>query len=269
MPWSIWLLVVLPFADSASLAGVVTQRGVGTPVPSALVAVVGGRARTQTDGSGRFRLTGLASGTHVVRIQRVGFAPLEFEIDLAPGEAVMLRPGELLLDAAAVTMDSVVVTATGERFIPSLVAQGFYDRRKMSPGAFLSRAEFTKWHSASFTDALRRMPGVSIVANPNYHRAARPPRLGAMGIIPGRTKMGMDTRRNLIKVRGCETIGVWLDGVSMGTSEEIDVDALISLTEIEAIEVFRGPSEMPARFAASRAVCGAMVIWTRVGGAAR
>lgn len=277
MAWSSWLLVALPVAaggaaaqrDAASLTGIVTQRGLGTPIPSAYVYVVGGSASTMTDQSGRFRLNGLAAGTHVVRIQRVGYAPLEFEIDLADGETVDLRPGELLLDAAAITMDSVVVTASGEPLILALAMQGFYERRNMNSGSFLSRAEFTKWHPMSFTDALRRIPGVSITLNPNYHKPARPPRLGLFGTVPGRTKMIVDTRKTLITTRGCETIVIWVDGMVLGTTAEIDIDELVGMNTVEAIEVFRGPSELPARFAATRAACAALVIWTRAAREAR
>lgn len=269
MLWCLWLCVALPQSDSASLAGVVLQRGTRAPVPMATVSVVGGGARTQTDAAGRFVLTNLAAGTQVIHIRRVGFAPLEFEIDLAAGEAVTLRPGELMLDAAAVTVDSVVITGRGERLEPALMMQGFYERRRVHPGVFLSRAEFTTWHPMIFSDVLRRTPGVSIVANPNYHRQARAPRRGVFGGAQGNTKMGVDTRKNLIKMRGCETIAVWLDGVLLGTAEEIDVDASVGVSEIEGVEVFRGPSEIPARFTGANAACGALVLWTRGGGASR
>lgn len=66
-------------------------------------------------------------------------------------------------------------------------------------------------------------------------------------------------------MRGCEDIGVWLDGVLIGGTQEIDVDGLVGLGQIEAIEAFRGPSEIPARFTNSRYACGALVLWTREG----
>lgn len=119
-------------SDSSSIMGQVTSRISGTPVPLAVVEVMGGRAQALTDSGGRFRLAGLAAGTHVIRIRRVGFVPLEVEVDVARGEAMSI-PGFLLrLDALAVRVDSVVVTAEGERFVPSLVGQGFYERRRIS-----------------------------------------------------------------------------------------------------------------------------------------
>lgn len=130
----------------------------------------------------------------------------------------------------------------------------------------MDRTKFTKWNARTVSDALRRLPGVTISLNPNYNRPAQGSRLGALGGVRGRTKMGIDTRKYVIAMRKCQEIGVWLDGVLIGSTQEIDVDGMVSLGEIEAIEAFRGPSEIPARFSNSRFACGALVLWTREGG---
>jgi hypothetical protein len=271
---SVWLLVLsctavnvaAQRAEFASVAGVVRQRGAGTPIPAALVREMSGAGQTQTDDDGRFQLSGLTAGTHVIRIQRVGYAPLEFEIDLGVGEAVELRSGELLLDAFAVTIDSVVITASGERLLPALVGEGFYERRRLTSGSFMNREQVERRHSQRFTDVLRTIPGVSIVPNSNYMRPARPPRRGAFAAIAGRSKMTIDTRRQLVRMRGCETIALWLDGLYVGSTDEIDIDAFLGVGDIEGIEAYRGASEMPARFMTAGIACGAIVVWTRPGG---
>lgn len=251
--------------DSSSVTGRVTSRVSGAPVPLALVKVVEGRAQTLTDSSGRFRLTGLGASTHVIRVQRVGYLPLELEVDLAPGETVVIPAGFLQLDALAVRIDSIVVTAQGTRLAPSLVGQGFYERRRMGAGVFVDRAAIAAGTAATVSDALRGAAGITISVNPNYHRAARAPRRGVFGTVEGSSKMGVDTRKYLITMRGCAEIGVWLDGVLIGGTQEIDVDGLVGLVQVEAVEAFRGPSEIPARFANSLYPCGALVLWTRAG----
>ena len=248
--------------ELASLSGVVRQRGAGIPIARALVREMGGVALTLTDDAGRFHLSDLAAGTHAFRIQRVGYVPLEFEIDLSAGEAVELQPGELLLNAIAVTIDSVVVVASGERLIPALVDVGFYDRRKLTPGSFMVHDQVVKRHAQYFTDVLRTIPGVSIVPNSNYMRPARPPRRGAAAGVAGRSKMVIDTRKQLVKMRGCETVALWLDGLYVGSADEIDIDGFLNVRDIEAIEAYRGAAEMPARFMTAAIACGAVVVWT-------
>ncbi|RMH14199.1 MAG: hypothetical protein D6701_11515, partial [Gemmatimonadetes bacterium] len=57
-----------------------------------------------------------------------------------------------------------------------------------------------------------------------------------------------------------------VNGVKRSTVslERGDLD-LIRPEDIEAIEVYRGASEVPAEFGGSDAGCGAIVIWTRRG----
>ncbi|MEX1183198.1 MAG: hypothetical protein WEF86_08165 [Gemmatimonadota bacterium] len=58
------------------------------------------------------------------------------------------------------------------------------------------------------------------------------------------------------------------DGAQLPTAETtpllgMSIDDLVRPLDLEAIEVYRGPSEMPAEFA--RGTCGAIVLWTRNG----
>jgi hypothetical protein len=234
---------------AGSVRGTVTARGSGAPVSGVLLDVLGRRASAVTDSAGRFRLTGLPGGSHAVRLRRVGFASLEFEIDLAPGEHAEVPAGFLRLQPLAVTLDTVVVTADGNRIAPSLARQGFYERRRIAPGAFAERRELDRWQPPSVTEALRRLPGVTIVHNPNYHRRA--------------LRGGIDTRRSLVRLRNCTPVSVWLDGLHLGSTDDVDLDAVLSVHEIEAVEVYRGPSETPVRFTALSSQCGAVVLWSR------
>jgi hypothetical protein len=57
---------------------------------------------------------------------------------------------------------------------------------------------------------------------------------------------------------------VYVDGVQMQFNESTSIDLLVPLDWVEAIEVYRRASEVPAEFL-SRANCGVVAIWTRHG----
>ena len=57
---------------------------------------------------------------------------------------------------------------------------------------------------------------------------------------------------------------VYLDGLLLKSSGGVSWDQMVPLDWIEAIEVYRRGSEMPAEFLGSGA-CGVVGIWTRHG----
>jgi hypothetical protein len=44
-----------------------------------------------------------------------------------------------------------------------------------------------------------------------------------------------------------------------------DVDEMVEPQDINGIEIYRGPSEVPGRWMANRSSCGLIVIWTKRG----
>ena len=61
---------------------------------------------------------------------------------------------------------------------------------------------------------------------------------------------------------GCP-VAIWLDGRRAESSEVVGMPVV----DLLGVEVYRGPSEVPASFASGRrgSTCGALVIWTRDG----
>src|SRR4029077_12153742 len=86
--WSLALLV-LPFTLIAQTAGTITGRvsaANGTPVAGAFMLVdAGSRPLAQTDAEGRFRIGGVAPGSHIIVVRASGFAPSTKTIDVGPG----------------------------------------------------------------------------------------------------------------------------------------------------------------------------------------
>jgi hypothetical protein len=60
---------------------------------------------------------------------------------------------------------------------------------------------------------------------------------------------------------GSCTPPVFLDGIPV--MSDGDLDALVLLRDVEAVEVYRGSAELPLQYGGSNGACGAIVIWTK------
>ena len=82
-----------------------------------------------------------------------------------------------------------------------------------------------------------------------------------------RTNAGALTS-SVMGVSACH-VGWFIDGHRMDLPGRLDpiTDGLgsMSLDQIEAVEIFRGLSEMPSEFAEPDLRCGAVAIWTKRG----
>ncbi len=107
-------------SQSASVEGRVLDSGLasavrGTPVEGAVVTLLQGedsRATGLSGEDGRFRIAGVAPGRYTLRVERLGFAVFEEEIDLVAG-ATLTR--DLELDASAITLEGMDVEAARTR----------------------------------------------------------------------------------------------------------------------------------------------------------
>ena len=158
-----------------------------------------------------------------------------------PPDATALRPTATALEA---------ITVEGAAPVPRYLRR-FEERRATGFGHFVTREEFEQWNPTETTDVLRRTPGLTVVPNGNYGRG-RPP----------------DTRRFVIRSGRAATRGecpllLFLDGMRIGNTVSNDIDMFISIEQIVAIEVYRGPAEIPAEFNTTGSACGVIVFWTR------
>jgi TonB-linked SusC/RagA family outer membrane protein len=94
---------------SSGIQGIVRSES-GAPVEGVNVVVTGARLGAQTRQDGRYVITGVLPGTHVVRATRLGFAPREQQV-VVPAGGMALANFELR--AAAVALDQVVVVGYG------------------------------------------------------------------------------------------------------------------------------------------------------------
>jgi len=109
-------------AQTGTIQGQVVSQD-GAPLAGAQVSVVGTGRGVATDVRGTFRITGIAPGSHMLQVRRLGFEPVETSIELAAGQTVsrtiQLTQGAIALEAVAVTVGSRVRhTAADELAVP-------------------------------------------------------------------------------------------------------------------------------------------------------
>jgi hypothetical protein len=229
---SIALPAAAAWAQTATVSGSVRDTA-SNPVPFA--QVFAGSVATIADTAGRFTIAGLPLGRTTLAARRMGFTPTERRIELS-----------------ASGIDTVLIVLTAlPRELAAIQSQGrltgrlaeFERHRVNGMGMYLDRAELTKRRTSFLSDVLRRLPGTRIVTD----------RMGRTHVRMGRTQGGRDCPPDF-----------WIDGVR---APMLGVDD-IPLQDIEALEVYRGPSGLPPEFnnRMGNPSCGAIVIWTRVPG---
>jgi hypothetical protein len=110
---------------------------------------------------------------------------------------------------------------------------------------FVDRVELEQWNVRAISEALRHIRGMRV--QPSRELG------GTSGIFTATmTRAPSD----------CSPIA-FLDGAYLGKVHGFDLDATISAASVEAIEVYRGPTEVAPRFDVLGAQCGVFAFWTR------
>lgn len=232
-------------APGAIIVFGVVRNAEGVAIPGAEVWMEGTDLRVASNDSGEFRLSGAASGHGKLMVRRIGFRPDSKRLTLAPGDTKQVK---FVLEGMADELDAVVVMARDG----SNGRMGeFWARRMTGLGVFMTRAEIDRRHPPQTSDLFRTVMGVRVVPSNST---------GGTRLVTGRAgSVGTGNARSAAS-SACP-MQYYVDGMFMapGTFTVDDVPP----ADLEAIEIFRGPSEIPARFRQRETACGLVVIWTR------
>ena len=228
-----WLLAVLvglamvpagAHAQQGTITGLVVDRSTMQPLADVQVVVVGTTRGALTGPDGRYRLAGIEPGIHTVRATRIGFDGQSRQVTVGAAAPVVAN---FELATAAISLDAIVVTATGEqkkRELANAVANVNADQ-------IVDRAPIT--NVAELLNG--RASGVAVLQS------------------SGTTGTG-----SRIRIRGSNSISlsnepvIFVDGIrissgaqdfslGLGGQEPSALDNL-NPEEIESIEVIKGPS---------------------------
>jgi hypothetical protein len=237
------LLAVTSAAPTAAFAQaaphlVVEVRTLGsaTPIPGAQVQVRESRASGATNEQGVLHLSMPRPGTYTVAVEAAGFLPQQRRIRWTGGGIDLL---DFALEMRPVELPAVEARAS--RGAARLANTGFHQRRSQRVGRFVTRTEIDARRPARLSEMLRSMPGVQI------NRTSFSDSHASMG-------------RSALASRRCP-IQYFVDGVLTMPGFNIDD---VPPASVEAVEVYHGAAQIPAEFNRQNALCGVIVIWTRV-----
>lgn len=224
-------------ARGGTLAGTVVAKDGTTPIIAAEVQIPDLSMAVRTDGQGAYVLEHIAPGEYEVQVRRLGYAPLATRVRFS---ANRLQNRTMVMEPVVV-LDSVVTTdAATDRFMAA-----FEDHRRIGVGHFITRDSLARFDDRTMADVLSQISSVDVVA---LHRGssayAATHRRGGTCL----TQVYLD--KSLV-YRGGNT-----------SQPRFDVNSVLP-SQVEAIEFYAGPGEIPAEYATLNSTCGVLVIWTR------
>jgi hypothetical protein len=243
-------LIALPsMTDAQTIRGRVTDSATGGAVVAASIKLLAPdsnvAATASSDSTGQFLLRASRSGRYVLLFERIGYAPqMSQAIELSGSGLYALS---MALNPSAVPVVPVVVKV--EARVPALERNGFYNRKKTGQGHFIERPLIEAREGRLTSELFNGITGVKLIHKPGggYHV-----------ILRG----GMATRGS--RNPHCPP-RVFVDGAPVQAfGESFDLD-LIQRSEIEAIEVYRSPAQLPSQYGGAESRCGVILLWRRVG----
>jgi hypothetical protein len=184
---------------------------------------------TRTDAAGHFVLTALPAGPAQMNVRRLGFHPFNGTITLGADSPDSAR---LVLYVASAELAAIEVRE--ESLGDSLAPKEFSNRKRTNQfGRFLDRSDIESRHVTFASELFRGMPGVSLTKSARF---------------------GM-----LLRIRGCRPT-LWVDGIR---AQGAEVDELVSVNDIGAVEVYNSLAGMPPQYVDRTNPCGGVLFWTR------
>jgi hypothetical protein len=238
---------VVPAGGAAAQAidGRVVAHATGAPIRGADLILLDtldrAVAAAVSDADGGFRIEAPGPGTWRLAAQLIGYRTvLSDPLDVDTGDEVTV---DVRLTVKAIEIDEpIVVTSRGSYLDPN--AREFHARRvrgeKTGIGEFLHGEALDVASATVPSDLLRRVHGV---------------RVGA-----GRNQQG-----RIIQMGGGCVPAIFVNGSQINQfRRNQSVDDVVSVHDIEGIEVYRGIKQPGGRFY-DREGCGVVLVWTRAG----
>jgi hypothetical protein len=211
-----------------------------------------------TTGSGGYQILGIAAGTYVLTVRKIGFDPINVRITLRANQVI---DADVELETARVQqLEGVTVRADSTLHGPMVQIAG--RMRSSAGGVFLLRAELDSARGRPVSDLLRkRARGAHMVNYASKGAILLATARGANSIL----KMPQAEPGNPSSPMGC-FCQVYLDGVRIysptGQSPAPDLQQYDAGT-LEAVEYYPGPATTPLEYGGDGAACGTLLLWTR------
>lgn len=237
-------------AGAQIIRGRLLEDGSDRPITAAQITLFkqeGGLVRAVlTDPAGRFFMLVPQPGDYFLRGESLGYrTSITPPLKLIAGDTLDV---EFRLAVNAVLLAPLTVTATARMWEDRYVAAAlgpYYERQRRygeaGLGRFLTRENWQAFDAMPVTAYLSSLPGIRLL------------------------RQGQSTTVAMTGLHaGCQP-QFYLNGGRFNLGEDA-LDTMIKLADLEAIEVYRGASELPGEFAGADSQCGVIVFWTRRAG---
>lgn len=225
-----------------SIWGLVRDQQRGHVLPGVGVRVADTDLRVESNARGIFQMPDVPWGLQSLIFEHPSYGRQEQSIRVIGGRSLRL---EVHLTPAPIEMPPILVTVRPRRWFGDM--QGLQARIDRGVGIILTRERIDEQQPRNLADLLRALPGVTVRQSG--------------GALSGTISVQMRGAQSMTG-RPCAP-AVWVDGQKWRDPSQAYSGLLGS--ELEVVEVYRGPSEVPGEFLDSSASCGALVVWTRRG----
>jgi hypothetical protein len=236
-------------AYRARLLGLFDQ-ATGEPIEGADVFDVSSGWSAKTTATGTVSLVFLPEGGGLVRIRKVGYAPVFTKIAISPRDTAPLT---LLLERVA-ELPAVVTRDSAHRFIAGPL-NAFEERARLKlTGYFITDTLLRKSENRTLGNLIRSQLPNALLKDGAF---------GSTYLMSGRTCVGGAYPE------------VFLDGVPMntdgvsGSKNAIHIPPQpfnlneIQVSALQGVEWYPSGGSVPAEFTSERTGCGALMLWTR------
>jgi hypothetical protein len=222
--------------STAVLTGNVAADSGGGPLPTTQIAITDLGRATTTNARGAFRFDSIPPGTHRLYVRRIGYAELEFSVDLHSGDTL----NRDIVMTRITILDSMSIT--GKPLARDAAMRVFEENRRLGLGKFLTAADLDKANGRSLPQMMNLFPFLTIARNGSGQYKASVPARGVKSINGG----------------SC-AVKVFVDGV---LDRDYDLNAFPPYV-IAGVEYYRGPAQIPPEYAGLGSVCAVIAIHTR------
>ena len=147
------------------LAGRVIESRGGAPVAGATVGIYGGSDTTTTSDSGRFGLSHVSPGPHMLWIRRLGFETTRAPVTAAQGRAEALTFSMVRTVPLLPTVSTTAVTRAYREV-------GLDGRMRAGIGQFLTYNQIERRHASTLSQLLDQMRGIVVWTHPQNFEAS-------------------------------------------------------------------------------------------------
>jgi hypothetical protein len=224
------------------ILGRVQDQEWGQVIRGAQVTLKDTEFRTETDLRGSFKIPDVPWGEYTVVFQHPSYGTHEKTLRVLGGRTHTL---EVHLPPQAIEMPPIIVRVRPRRLYGDM--ERLQERIDRGVGHIFTREEIDRRQPQHLADMLRAVPGVDVVQSGSS--------------VTGTFEVRMRNAQNMLG-QTCPP-AVWVDGQRWRDVRSAFTG--IFGIELEVVEVYNGPSEVPGEFLDSSASCGAVIVWTRRG----